>query len=205
MTMNTRQAAWYKVQPEVGWGTGIKIGMCAVVIGLFCVVAQNGRQEAATMPADTNERIAANTGKPENGSTKIQAAIDASPVFGTEHGIKPVVPATVVPSKKPSLGKRALSRVDVKKVDVAGTMPSGVLRFDRCVPKCETQDPLFAGYSGPSPDPVIAQSRASDAEDVGFDLSPLQRAGDVLGRTAAMPRAALRKGRDIIYGIIRSD
>ncbi|WP_341486927.1 hypothetical protein [Pararhizobium sp. A13] len=202
MTMNAQQATRYGVRPETGRRAGIKIGACAIVIGLSFAVARH----VAVRPADTKEHVAGASGLREDKPTRLQAAIDASPAFEGTLATKSDLRATVIPTLKPVASqKRTTSSADGRRVAARGKMPQGVLRFDRCIPKCETQDPLIVGYSGPSPDPAVAQSTANDAVDVGFDLSSLHRAGHLLGRTVAMPRAALRKGRDIIYGIVRSD
>ncbi|MBP1860445.1 hypothetical protein [Rhizobium herbae] len=205
MTMNMRQT-WYRVLPETDRGPGIRIGVFAVIIGLFCTVAYNSRQEVAVAPIDTKDRIAADLGKREDNQTKLQAAVDASPAFQVALAMKPDLPATAIPSMKPvSSPRRAISHADIKKAAVETTMPSGVLRFDRCQPQCETHDPLIVGYTAPRQYSEEAPLIAHNGDDEGFNLSPLQGARYIFARTAELPRSALRRGREVLDSIVRAD
>lgn len=200
--MNAQRTTRSWIQPETGRRPSIKIGACAVVIGLFFAVACH----VAVMPADTEEHVSVDRGIREDQLTRLQAAVDASPAFEVALATKPDLPATVIHTMKPVASqKRATSGADGRRAAARGKMPPGVLRFDRCIPKCETQDPLIVGYAGRSQSPKVAPLTAGNEDDGRFNLSSLQGAGYILGRTADAPRVALRKGRDIIYGIVRSD
>ncbi|OBZ94908.1 hypothetical protein ADU59_13955 [Pararhizobium polonicum] len=186
----------------IGRKLGIGFGVCAAVIGLAYAAAHINPQEAAGV----EDRVAADAGKREDKPTKLQTAVDASPIVQVALLSKPNLPVTAIPSAKPvSSPKRAISHADAKTADSRAAMPSGVLRFDHCVPRCETQDPLIVGYPAPGPDRADIRSAAIDEEDTGFNLHPLQEARYILGRTAEAPRAALRKGRQIIDNIVGPD
>ncbi|MEK1929886.1 MAG: hypothetical protein AAAC47_08880 [Pararhizobium sp.] len=198
--MNAQQTTRYWIRPGAGWRPGIKIGACAIVIGLFFAFACH------VAVSDTKEHVAVDSGIRKDQPTRLQAAVDASPAFEVALATKPGLPASVIPTMKPVASqKRATSGSEGGRAATRGKMPPGVLRFDRCIPKCETQDPLIVGYEGQNQYPAYAPLMASSDDDGSFKLSPLQRARHILGRTADLPRAALRRGRDVIDSIVPSD
>lgn len=202
MKMDTHLSQLLGTRPGIGRRLGIGLGVCATVIGLAYAAAHINPQEAAGV----EDRVVADTGRREDKPTKLQTTVDASPAVQVALLSKPDIPVIAIPSVKPvSSPKRVISHADAKTADSRTTMPSGVLRFDHCVPRCETQDPLIVGYPAPIPDRADIQSAAIDEEDTGFNLHPLQEARYILGRTAQAPRAALRKGRQILDTIVGSD
>jgi hypothetical protein len=209
MTINAHQTTWYKVHPRTHWGAGVKIGACIIAIGLFYAVAQCSQQYVAVMPTDPEAVVAVDNLKREYGPTKLQAAIDTTPVFedvSTAFAIKPDIPASAIPSKKPVLAaQRTAARAYIKNADMVKKMPSDVRRFDHCKPKCETRDPLIVAYTPPRQYAEEAPLIASGEKEAGFNLSPMQGARYILARTADAPRAALRTGRDVIESFVRPD
>lgn len=198
--MNAQQTTRYWIRPEAGRRPGIKIGACAIVICLLFAVGCH------IVVTDTKEHVAVDRGIREDQPARLQAAVDASPAFEIALVTKPDRPATVIPTMKPVASqKRVTSGADGGRTAAKGKMPPGVLRFDRCIPKCETRDPLIVGYEGQNLYPAHAPLMASNEDGGSFNLSSLQRARHILGRTAELPRAALRRGRDVIDSIVSSD
>jgi hypothetical protein len=187
---------------ETGRRAGAKIGACAVIVSLICVSAYIGQQYLAVTPSDTKERMPIETRELPSSPNRLQAVIDATPALRVAIAARPDRPATVVPLKRPAFKASYATVRENDKTDADGATAPGVLRFDRCNLRCETQDPLIVGSTSAGRHQDEAPLVARNEDHSSFGLSPLQGAGFILRRAADVPEAAIRTGRRMLGKIV---
>lgn len=205
--MDTQPMRWWNGQSETTRRLGSGLAVWGTVVGALYVIVQTGPSDRATQFIDDTGRIAINRTQPTQqfAMNLLQSAVDASP---TKPLMSVPIPqpsplAAVVKSGAPA--KRVASHADAAKTKVAAS--GDVEQFDRCLPQCETRDPLIAGrpeyaeaapspYEGDEPPPVVE-------ERVGFH--PLVGARNLLDRAVDAPGVMLRRSRQVLDNVARID
>ncbi len=204
--MDTQPMKWWNGQTETTRRMGTGLAVCGIVVGALYIVVRTGPTEDAMRFVDARGSIASASPVPlaQVAANGLQVAVDASPTRASMSVPIPQ-PSPLAAVKGSPSARKVASRTDMAKAKVA--MSGGVERFDRCLPQCETQDPLIAGYpqygqpAQPSmrdddPPPVLE-------ERVGFH--PLADARHLLTRAADAPGAMLRRGREALDDVARID
>lgn len=171
------------------------MGACGLVLalaGAFFYGQQVSMQDLALK--DELRAVPAKTRQLQDDTTRIQKEAVASPasISDVERDLASL-PVVAIPTKRPVQEPFVADKGS--KADVAlAKVPTGVVRFDRCSPKCETQYPLIDRSALPMPHPenVPLSIRADEQEP---STSALQGAGYILGRAAALPFTSLKVGR----------
>ncbi len=205
--MDTQPMRWWNGQSETTRRLGSGLAVCGTVVGALYVIVQTGPVDRTIQFIDDSGRIAINRPAPalQLPVNHLQLAIDASPAK----------PQLSVPIPQPSpLAAMAKTNPPVKHIashsDVAKTKMASsgdVEHFDRCLPQCETQDPLITGHpeyseatpplGNDDPPPVLLEER------VGFH--PLAGARNLLNRAVDAPGVMLRRSRQMIDNVARAD
>ncbi|ENN88107.1 hypothetical protein RHSP_38930 [Rhizobium freirei PRF 81] len=203
--MDTQPLRWWNGQSETTRRLGTGLAVCGTVVGALYLIVETAPTERAMRLFDESGRIAVASAEPfehvaMNGP---QLAIDASPVLQSMSVPIPT-PSPLVAVKATVPAKHVASRPDVAKTKVAAA--GGVEQFDRCLPQCETRDPLIAGYPqyAQAEVPSVSTDPAPVAgESVGF--RPLVGARKLLSQAADVPGNVLRHGRQALDDVARID
>lgn len=202
--MDTQPVRWWNGQSETTRRLGSALAVCGTVVGALYLIVETAPTERAMRFFDDSGRITLASAKPlENvAANGPQLAIDASPVRQLMSVPIPT-PSPLAATKIPVPAKRIALRSDVvKKVAVAG----GVERFDKCLPQCETRDPLItadAEYAQAEPPLVTVDEPPVAEERVGF--RPLAGARHLLTRAVDAPGVMLRRSRQALDEVARID
>jgi len=191
--METRQIEWRNARGGSLLRVGSALCACTAIVGLFYAATQI---ESIGPVATADDKFDA---PPTINS--LQAAIDASPAA-------PLPAIAAIPTPAPrsvDLAKLVIPRVHAQKAKAPLPASSDVLRFDRCLPQCETRDPMIAGYPVDSDDAGRLQLQESDDEAADPGFSPLRDATYVVSRVADASGAALRGGRRMLDRVIPTD
>lgn len=205
--MDTQPMKWWNGQTEMTRRLSSGLAVCGIVVGALYIIVQTGPTEHAMRVFDDSGRLVLGRLAPLERSSKngLQVAVDASPA--RQLMSVPIPQPSPLPATKSGtpIGKKVVSHGDVARMKVAAS--GGVERFDRCLPQCETRDPLIAGY------PQYAQAalpvtKAEDPppivrEEEGFH--PLAGARHLLIRAADAPGVMLRRGREALDDVARID
>ena len=190
--METRRIDWRNSRSGSPLRMGVALCIGSTIVGLFY---------AATLIESVGPVAIANNkldGPPTINS--LQAAVDASPAA-------PLPAIADVPTPAPrsvNLAKLVIPRVHAQKAKAPLPASSDVLLFDRCLPECETRDPMIAGYPVESDHgPLQLQESDDQAANPGF--SPLKDATYVVSRVADASGAALKGGRKMLDHVIPAD
>lgn len=193
--METKRIDWRYSRSGSPLRMGVALCIGSTIVGLFY---------AATLIESVGP-VAIADGKLDGPPTvnSLQAAIDASPAAPLPAIANAVVP--IPAARSVNLAKLVIPRVRAQKAKAPLPASSDVLRFDQCLPQCETRDPMIAGYPVDSDDIGRLQLQESDdqAADPGF--SPLKDATYVVSRVADASGAALKGGRKILDHVIPTD
>ncbi|CUX06905.1 conserved hypothetical protein [Agrobacterium fabacearum S56] len=140
------------------------------------------------------------------GSTNLRALRDVASVPVPASKAEPQIdslPYSVVPTKRPT--SETIKSGRSKATGEFSTVNSAkVVRYDRCQPKCETQDPLIVGTIRPvvyvptstGVAETIVSERTDETRDIG--AAAMTSAGMVLFQTATLPFTAVKFGRDAL-------
>jgi len=185
---------------------GSGLAVCGTVVGALYVIVQTGPVDRTMQFIDDSGRVAINRAAPASqlAMNHLQSAVDASPAKPQMSvPIPQPSPLAAMAKTNPPI-KRVASHSDVAKTKVASS--GDVEHFDRCLPQCETRDPLIAGHPeyaeaapplpNDDPPPVLE-------ERVGFH--PLAGARNLLNRAVDAPGVMLRRGRQVIDNVARVD
>ncbi|KAA3509141.1 hypothetical protein [Agrobacterium rosae] len=116
---------------------------------------------------------------------------------------KDTLPYSVIPTKRPTSATiKSGGSQATGKFSTANS--AKVVRYDRCQPKCETQDPLIVGTIRPvvyvptstGDAETIVSERTDKTRDIG--AAAMNSAGMVLFQTATLPFTAVKFGRDAL-------
>lgn len=203
--MDTQPVRWWNGQSEATRRLGSALAVCGTVVGALYLIVETAPTERAMRFFDDSGRITISNAKPfanvaMNGP---QLAIDASPARQLMTVPIPT-PSPLAIVKTPVPAKRIASRSDTVKTKVAAS--GAAERFDRCLPQCETRDPLIAGgpeYAQAEPPLMTIDPPPVAEERVGF--RPLAGARHILSRAVDAPGVMLRRSRQAIDEVARID
>lgn len=198
--MKSQQQTWYRAGGDIVARAGFSLAMCGGLAAVVYLTGHNGSQEVSVASAGGVARTATVVASVDSQALyKSQAAVDASP------GALPVpakipVPLERVAEASPTPARRPavpLKRPGAQQVAVA----SNVLRFESCLPGCDTRDPLIVGHAEKTPDPGVSPSPTDElVEQVSFT----QRTPSILGRAMDAPGAVYRTGRNALTSLVRA-
>lgn len=204
--MDTQPMRWWNGQSETTRRLGSGLAVCGTVVGALYVIVQTGPVDRTIQYIDDSGSIAINRAAPapQLAMNQLQSAVDASPA-------KPQIlvpipqpsPLAAMAKTNPSV-KRVASHSDAAKTKVASS--GDVEHFDRCLPQCETQDPLITGrpeYAETTPPIANDDPPPMLEERVGFH--PLVGARNLLNRAVDAPGVMLRRSRQMIDNVARVD
>ncbi|XUY29877.1 hypothetical protein RMR21_023230 (plasmid) [Agrobacterium sp. rho-8.1] len=147
-------------------------------------------------------------------SSTLQDIVDTTPptVMVNEAVTEAGPPAfTVVPTKRPVYAAARSKETEAIPSVEAIVQAGGVAHYDRCSPRCESQDPLLADkiFNTAPPRPDTVERRTAELEDGNrtseFGTAALNGAGYVLIQTAALPFTTLELGRDAVVSMAERD
>ncbi len=203
--MDTQPVGWWNGQSEATRRLGSALAVCGTVVGALYLIVETAPTERAMRFFDESGRIAISSAKSlqHPAPNELQVAIDASPARQLMTVPVPT-PSPLALVKTPAPAKHIASRSDTAKAKVAAS--GDVARFDRCLPQCETRDPLIAGgpeYAQAEP-PLVANEPPRVAEEkVGF--RPLAGARHLLSRAVDAPVIMLRRSRQALDDVANAD
>lgn len=203
--MDTQPTRWWNGQSETRrLSSGLAV--CGTVVGALYMIVQTAPTERAMRIIDDSGRITiGNGGVLDHVATNgLQVVVDASPTQPVTSVPIPQ-PSPLTAAKSSASAKKVASRTYAAKTSVAAS--GDVERFDRCLPQCETRDPLISGY------PQYAEAKPSLVRDddpppvveerAGFH--PLTGARHILTRAVDAPGVMLRRGREALDTVARID
>jgi len=191
--MDMQPVKWWNGQSETTRRLGCGLAVCGTVVGALYLIVQTG-------PADRSIRLI-----DEGGRIAINGAASAQQ-FATRSLVSVPIPqpsplAAMIKSSAPA--KRVV-RADAGNTKVASS--AEVEHFDRCMPQCETRDPLITS----NPDYAEAALPVADdapspvmEERAGFH--PLADARNLLSKAVDAPGMMLRRSRQVIDNVARAD
>lgn len=195
--MNSQQQTWYRAGGDIIARAGFSLAMCGAFAAVLYVTAHNGSEEMSAASTGSVPRsatvLASFEGSP--GLSKSQMAVDASPV-----AVKIPVPLERVAQAGPIPAKRAalpIKRPGRETVAVT----SNVVRFESCLPGCETRDPLIVGHADKAPDPGVSPR---DTDELVQEVSFTDKTPTILGRALDAPRFVYRTGRNALTTLVRA-
>jgi len=204
--MDTQPTRWWNGQSETTRRLSSGLAVCGTVVGALYMIVQTAPTERAMRIIDDSGRITiGNGGLLDHVATNgLQVVVDASPTQPVTSVPIPQ-PSPLTAAKSSASAKKVASRTDAAKTSVAAS--GDVERFDRCLPQCETRDPLISGY------PQYAEAKPSLVRDddpppiveerAGFH--PLAGARHILTRAVDAPSVMLRRGREALDTVARID
>lgn len=203
--MDTQPVRWWNGQSEATRRLGSALAVCGTVVGALYLIVETAPTERAMRFFDDGGRVMISNAKPLEhlATTELQVAIDASPARQLMSVPIPI-PSPLAAVKTTAPTKHIASRVETAKTKVAAS--GGVEIFDRCMPQCETRDPLIAGvpdYAQAQPPLVANDPPAVVEERVGF--RPLADARQLLSRAVDAPAVMLRRSRQALDEVARVD
>lgn len=203
--MDTQPVRWWNGQSEATRRLGSALAVCGTVVGALYLIVETAPTERAMRFFDDGGRIMISKAKPleQVATNELQVAIDTSPVRQLMSVPIPT-PSPLAAVKTAAPAKHIASRADAVKTKVAAS--GGVEMFDRCLPQCETRDPLIAGgpdYAQAEPPLVINDPPPVVEERVGF--RPLAGARHLLSRAVDAPAVMLRRSRQALDEVARVD
>ena len=205
--MDTQPVRWWNGQSEVTRRLGAGLAVCGTVVGALYLIAETAPSERAMRFFDDSGRITVNTARSlEHEATNgPQLAVDASPVRQMMAMAVPIpTPSPFATAKAVAPVRHVALRPDTTRTKVAAA--DGAERFDRCLPQCETRDPLIAGYPeyAQAETPSVNQEPTPAVEErVGF--RPLAGARHLLNQAADAPGMMLRRSREVIDNVAHVD
>ncbi|WP_160006107.1 hypothetical protein [Rhizobium sp. 18055] len=159
-------------------------------------------------PQDVEAPVASQVSVPAGMSVREIASRDlpAPTRVAREMLIPPAAHPTLVSSEE---GQSKRVPVPIRKPtpenarDVAvSRVPADVQLFDRCMPACETGDPMRTASISPLAEPTPTMEISFNANDDAESFAPLRSARMILHRTASMPGSLLRSGRSAVERVV---
>ncbi|AYG68856.1 MULTISPECIES: hypothetical protein [unclassified Rhizobium] len=204
--MDTQPMRWWNGQNETTRRLGSGLAVCGTVVGALYMIVQTAPTERAMRIIDDSGRITISSGGllDHLGSNGVQVAVDASPAQQVMSVPIPQ-PSPLAAAKSSAPAKKVASRIDAVKTSVAAS--GGVERFDRCLPQCETRDPLISGYpqyaeAEPS---LVRDDDPPPVVDERGGFRPLAGARHILTKAVDAPGVLLRRGRETLDNVARLD
>lgn len=202
--MDTQPMRWWNGQSEATRRLGSALAVCGTVVGALYLIVETAPTERAMRFFDESGRITISNAQTLQHPTtnELQVAIDASPARQLMTVPVPT-PSPLASVKNPAPAKHVASRSDTIKIKVAASGEAE--RFDRCLPQCETRDPLIAGAEyAQAEQPLVASEPPPVMEErVGF--RPLAGARHLLSRAVDAPVIMLRRSRQALDDVANAD
>ncbi len=197
--MDTQPVKWWNGQSETTRRLGCGLAVCGTVVGALYMIVQTTPSDRAMRFIDETGRLAISGTRPVQllAMNELQGAIDASPAKPLTSVPIPLPSPLAAMIKNSAAAKRAAVHFDTAKTKVA--LAGDVEHFDRCLPQCETRDPLIAGhpeYAEAAPSPEIDDAPVAVEERVGFH--PLEGARHLLNTAVDAPGMMWRRSRQAI-------
>ncbi len=205
--MDTQPVRWWNGQSEASRRLGVGLAVCGTVVGALYLIAETAPSERAMRFFDDSGRITVNAARSlaHNATSGPQLAVDASPVRQMMATAVPIpTPSPFASAKVVAPVRRVALHSDATKTKVA--VADGAERFDRCLPQCETRDPLIAGYPeyAQAESPSVTQEPLPVVEEkAGF--RPLAGARHLLNQAVDAPGMMLRRSREALDNVARID
>jgi hypothetical protein len=183
---------------------GLGIMLCGIVAGAGLAFASLGLKGIEAARLEPVTQVATAKRVSDSMVERHYAYLDAQPISNAQTVAEDTaIPINVIPERRPvSAQKPSISPVNLAKVR---SWPSGVARYDRCVPNCETRDPMIARTSIDQPEVTYQTLPSHDDERVERGFSPLRGAGYALAQVARAPVGVLKMGRDAFANAIGID
>ncbi|MDK4701917.1 MULTISPECIES: hypothetical protein [unclassified Rhizobium] len=204
--MDTQPMRWWNGQSETTRRLGSGLAVCGTVVGALYVIVQTGPVDRTIHFIDDNGSIAINRAAlaPQLAMNQLQLAVDASPAKPQMSVPIPQPSPLAVMAKTSPPVKRIASHSDAAKTKMASS--GDVEHFDRCLPQCETQDPLITGRSEyAEATPPVANDDPPPALEERVGFHPLAGARNLLNRAVDAPGVMLRRSRQMIDNVARAD
>jgi hypothetical protein len=180
---------------------GVGLFVCGVTVAGLYAVARTEAEAPLMSSIDATGRGATEVADARNFATAndLQSAIDASPVLMPTPAVRPATANKSAAAKASTPAKRVAAHA--KSTDVKTAAASDVTQFDRCMPQCDTRDPMVVGYSEADRPPQDLQEQVLYVPEPPEDRSPVHGVRYILSRAAEAPAFAIRKGRAAIDGV----
>lgn len=186
---------------ELARKVGVGLFVCGVTVAGLYAVARTEAETPLMSSIDIGGRGAIEVADARNFATAndLQSAIDASPAVLPTPTFRPTTANKSAATKVTTPVRRVAAHAKVTSVKTVAS--SDVTQFDRCMPQCDTRDPMIVGYSEADQPPQDLQEQALYVPEPPEHRSPVQGVRYILGRAAEAPAFAVRKGRDVIDGV----
>ncbi len=196
--MHSKQQKWYKAGGDIVARAGFCLVMCGTLAAVIYATHRNGSEQLAaastTRPGRTATVLEAVVANPVLSGS--QVAIDASPavtpaVANIPIPLERVAAADQVPRHVPLPARRAVRE------PVVAT--AKFVRFESCLPGCDTRDPLIVRAAERTPPPVASPR---DTDELVEEVDFRDRGPGLLGRALDAPGAVYRTGRQALTSLV---
>ncbi|KEA08793.1 hypothetical protein G6L29_27545 [Agrobacterium rhizogenes] len=186
---------------ELARKVGVGLFVCGVTVAGLYAVARTEAEAPLMSSVDVTGRGAIEVADARNFATAndLQSAVDASPAVLPTPIFRPATANKSAGAKASTPVKRVAAHAKVTSVKTVAS--SDVTQFDRCMPQCDTRDPMIVGLSEADQPPQDLQEQALYVPEPPEDRSPVHGVRYILSRAAEAPAFAIRKGRDAIDGV----
>lgn len=173
----------------------ISVGLfvCGVTVAGLYAVARTDTQRPLMSSIDAAGGGAIKIANARNNAGDLQAVIDASPYVLPTPAVRPASANRSASAQTANGAKKITAHAKVTTVKTAAS--SDVTRFDRCMPQCDTRDPMIVGQTEPAPPPVDLQVAARYEPEPVDDQPPAGGVRYILNRAVEAPGYVVRKGR----------
>lgn len=198
--MSMQQTKMPAAAGELARKVGVGLFVCGVTVAGLYAVARTEAEAPLMSSVDITGRGAIEVADARNFATAndLQSAIDASPAVLPTPTFRPAT-ANKSAAKTSAPVKRVAAHAKITSVKTVAS--SDVTQFDRCMPQCDTRDPMIVGYSEADQPPRDLKVQALDVPEPPEDRSPVHGVRYILNRAVEAPAFAVRKGRDVIDGV----
>jgi hypothetical protein len=198
--MNSQQQTWYRAGGDMIARSGFSLAMCGALAGVLYMTANDGSEELAASAGGTAAAATVVTSfEASPGLYKSQAVVDASPATMSAPAKTPV-PVERVAQATRAPARRAASPVK-RPASEPVAIASNVVRFESCLPGCDTRDPRVLGYVVKASDPSVSPG---PADELVAKVSFTERTPSILERAMHAPGFVYRQGRSALTTLVRA-
>jgi len=176
----------------------ISVGLfvCGVTVAGLYAVARTDSERPLMSSIDTAGGGAIKIANARNNAGDLQATIDASPYVLPTPAVRPASANKSASAQTANGTKKVAAHAKVTTVKMAAS--SDVTRFDRCMPQCDTRDPMIVGHAEPAPPLPDMQAALDPAPEPVDDRPPQGGVRYILSKAVEAPGYVVRKGRAAI-------
>ncbi|MFT4182322.1 MAG: hypothetical protein QM636_10440 [Rhizobium sp.] len=178
---------------ELARKMSVGLFVCGVTVAGLYAVARTDSERPLMSSIDAAGGGAIKIANARKNASDLQAAIDASPYVLPTPAVRPALPNKSASSPTGSGVKKVATRAKVTVVKTADA--SDVTRFDRCMPQCDTRDPMIVGEAKPVPPPVDMQVAVRYEPAPVDDQPPAGGVRYILNKAVEAPGYVVRQGR----------